>query len=237
MSISYFRCNNCQIEKHTDCYRIRAYKRKKGITYKRIKICRTCELELSNLYYQDHIEERREYSKNYYKENKLNPDAKDKKSAYDKQHYLLNAEKKKAQTGKYAKENNIKINNNKKRRRQTDVTYKLKYYFSNRIRKVLKSVGRKKDQIKYLVYSFTELKNYIESLFEWWMTWENWGVYNKKTWNDNDPSTWTWNIDHIIPQSKLPFSSTKDENFKKCWALENLRPLSAKENIYDGARR
>jgi hypothetical protein len=28
----------------------------------------------------------------------------------------------------------------------------------------------------------------------------------------------------------------EDENFKKCWSLENLRPYSAKQNIIDGAR-
>ena len=28
-----------------------------------------------------------------------------------------------------------------------------------------------------------------------------------------------------------------DDNFKKCWALENLRPLAAKLNIKEGAQR
>lgn len=28
----------------------------------------------------------------------------------------------------------------------------------------------------------------------------------------------------------------EDENFKKCWALSNLRPLSAKQNVLDGNR-
>lgn len=27
------------------------------------------------------------------------------------------------------------------------------------------------------------------------------------------------------------------EEFKKCWALENLRPLSAKQNNYDGVSK
>jgi len=29
----------------------------------------------------------------------------------------------------------------------------------------------------------------------------------------------------------------EDENFKKCWSLDNLRPLSAKINILDGNKR
>jgi hypothetical protein len=69
------------------------------------------------------------------------------------------------------------------------------------------------------------------------MNWDNQGVYNAKTWNDEDQSTWKWQIDHIIPQSDLPYYSMEDENFKKCWALENLRPLSAKQNVLDGTRR
>jgi hypothetical protein len=69
------------------------------------------------------------------------------------------------------------------------------------------------------------------------MNWNNQGMYNSDTWNDNDPATWTWQLDHIIPQSDLPYTSMEDENFKKCWTLENLRPLSAKQNLLDGVSR
>jgi len=69
------------------------------------------------------------------------------------------------------------------------------------------------------------------------MTWKNYGSYCVNLWDDNDCSTWTWNIDHIIPQSKLPYISMDDDNFKICWALENLRPLSAKQNLIDGNKR
>ena len=69
------------------------------------------------------------------------------------------------------------------------------------------------------------------------MTWNNWGVYLSKTWKDDDQSTWKWNVDHIIPQSMLPFTSITDENFKKCWSLKNLRPLNAKQNVLDGATK
>ena len=69
------------------------------------------------------------------------------------------------------------------------------------------------------------------------MSWKNWAVYNPKTWNNNDSKTWTWNIDHIIPQSDLPYTSMSDVNFNKCWSLSNLRPYSSKQNILDGNRR
>jgi hypothetical protein len=97
------------------------------------------------------------------------------------------------------------------------------------IRKSLKKQNSSKfgeSILKYLPYTPDELKQYIESKWEPWMTWENHGniTYNKRT----------WHIDHIIPQSKLPFTSMEDEDFQKCWALENLRPLEAFENIKKG---
>lgn len=111
---------------------------------------------------------------------------------------------------------------------------------SNSINKALKSNSSSKNGIsclKYLSYTILELKFHLESLFEPWMNWSNWGIYDKKSWNDKDPSTWKWNIDHIIPQSKLPYKSMEDENFKRCWDLSNLRPYSAKQNILDGNRK
>jgi hypothetical protein len=69
------------------------------------------------------------------------------------------------------------------------------------------------------------------------MTWSNWGNYSRETWDDKDISTWTWQIDHIVPHSNFNYTSMEDENFRKCWALLNLRPLSAKQNNIDGANR
>lgn len=69
------------------------------------------------------------------------------------------------------------------------------------------------------------------------MTWNNYGKYNKKNWNDNNQSTWTWQLDHIIPQSDLQYSTMIDDNFKKCWDLNNLRPLSSKQNLLDGVNK
>jgi hypothetical protein len=59
------------------------------------------------------------------------------------------------------------------------------------------------------------------------MTWENRGIYKANEWDDNNKSTWKWQLDHIIPQSDLPYTSMDDENFKKCWSLDNLRALSS----------
>jgi plasmid maintenance system antidote protein VapI len=89
----------------------------------------------------------------------------------------------------------------------------------------------------YLPYTMHELKDHLEKQFEPWMTWDNWGHYRKNTWDDNDPATWKWHIDHIVPHSEFIYASMADEAFQKCWALENLRPLNAKQNISEGARQ
>ena len=44
------------------------------------------------------------------------------------------------------------------------------------------------------------------------MTWENQGKYNPKQWDDNDPTTWKWQLDHIIPQSDLPAMSMDEDS-------------------------
>lgn len=91
--------------------------------------------------------------------------------------------------------------------------------------------------IKYLSFTITQLKEHLERQFEPWMNWENLGPYEAKKWDDNDLSTWRWQVDHIIPQSDLPYTNMNDLNFKKCWDLSNLRPYSAKFNNMDGVKR
>ena len=107
---------------------------------------------------------------------------------------------------------------------------KLRDLLNNAMRHCLEKIKHadpnKTFRIKYLPYTLEELQLHLESLFEPWMTWENHGIA--------DPNRKTWQIDHIIPQSLLPFDSFDHPNFFTCWALENLRPLEALENIKKG---
>jgi hypothetical protein len=79
--------------------------------------------------------------------------------------------------------------------------------------------GKKNNQsiLKYLPYTMVELKFHLENKFDKNMSWANYGIY--------------WHIDHIYPQSLLPYTSMSDDNFKICWALDNLRPLEKTENL------
>jgi len=54
-------------------------------------------------------------------------------------------------------------------------------------------------------------------------------VYNGMTWEKYLKGE--IHIDHIIPISLFNIISIKSKGFKKCWSLENLQPLWAKDNL------
>ncbi len=45
-----------------------------------------------------------------------------------------------------------------------------------------------------------------------------------------------WHIDHVVPASNFSYDSFEDKEFKDCWALSNLQPLWAEENLKKGDR-
>jgi len=150
-----------------------------------------------------------------------------------------------AYVAKYREENKEKYNayqrewgkNNRDKRREysrdlnrewmrearKDPVFRMRCNVSRQIGHAIKRVnGSKRGQsvMKHLPYTQEQLKEHLENQFDSKMTWENYGTY--------------WHIDHIYPQSLLPYDSLEHPNFQKCWALENLRPLEAKANIKKG---
>lgn len=77
-----------------------------------------------------------------------------------------------------------------------------------------KKAGRRWEIL--LDYTLKDLIFHLENQFNDKMTWGNYGSY--------------WSIDHITPRSWFNFKSVEDEEFKKCWNLNNLQPMTNKEN-------
>ncbi len=98
---------------------------------------------------------------------------------------------------------------------------KLKNYLSScigsAIRKSLKGNKKGRSWENLVGYSVEDLQKHIEKQFKLGMTWENYGK---------------WHIDHIIPKDVFNFSCPEDIDFRHCWALKNLQPLWALENIF-----
>lgn len=221
----------CKIHNSEKEYRERIVKNK----IRREWVCKECESERGQQYYKNNKEDRINYQNNYYKDNKESVleyksnfyiDNKGEILDYKNDYYYNNKSIVQQQQYKY-----------KKIRRNQDPTFKIREACSRMINFALNGNKNNLSILYYLPYKINELKEHLETQFEPWMTWDNWGVYNKNSWIENDQSTWTWQIDHIIPQADLLYTSMEDDNFKKCWALDNLRPLSAKQNILDGTSR
>lgn len=106
---------------------------------------------------------------------------------------------------------------------KNDIQFKLKTCFSANLRIRLKNkkiLNRTKTEDilkKKLGYTIQDLIKHLEKQFDDKMNWDNYGEY--------------WHIDHIFPESIYIYSSYDDFQFKECWSLKNLRPLSKFENI------
>jgi hypothetical protein len=67
-----------------------------------------------------------------------------------------------------------------------------------------------------LGFTVDELKRHIEKNFCQGMSWDNFGE---------------WHIDHKIPISAFNFETPEHVDFLRCWSLDNLQPMWAKDNI------
>ena len=84
------------------------------------------------------------------------------------------------------------------------------------------NVSKKAKTFHAIGYTIDELMQHLESQFSPIMTWDNYGE--------------VWHIDHKRPVSWFNYNGTNDDEFKECWALSNLQPLLATDNIRKGNR-
>jgi hypothetical protein len=106
----------------------------------------------------------------------------------------------------------------KKNRLQSDPLFRLKYSISRCIRRAVVN-KRGAATIDILGCSISQFKAHLESLFEPWMSWDNYGIYTGE-FNSG------WDIDHIIPLS----SAETEEGLIKLNHYMNLQPLCSKIN-------
>lgn len=238
----YLICTRCkeQQENKPDNFRVRCINNRQYVN----KQCRACERQRALEHRNNNLSAARSSSDKWHKDN----------PKYKIEWKRQNPEKEKRYSLAYERKRKNKIQNDPEyrakrrtqqaqtiaRKRASSVTFRLKQSVSVQINKSLRSSGITKAgkvTFDYLPYSLDELKQHLESQFEPWMNWDNWGKYNVNMWDDLDPETWAWQLDHIIPASEFNYRSMQDLEFLQCWSLNNLRPLSAKANVQDGARR
>ena len=105
-----------------------------------------------------------------------------------------------------------------KNRKANDPLYKLISNFRTAIYQVLKenNVEKNKHYFDILKYTPEDLIQHLEKQFTSDMTWENYGE---------------WHVDHKKPITSFNFQEMGDDEFMKCWSLDNLQPLWGEENI------
>ena len=104
---------------------------------------------------------------------------------------------------------------------RTNLKNRLNRNIGNAIYQNLKGFKRGRHWENLVKWTLQQLKNRFVQLFEPGMTWDNYGE---------------WHIDHKIPISAFNFTKPENLDFKRCWALSNLQPMWAKENISKGAK-
>jgi len=159
------------------------------------------------------------------KRNKAYQQANKEKIAEQRKAYRqANKEKIAEQNKAYTQANKDKRSVYQKKRRATDPAFKIKNGISKSVWKALKKQGKTKGGSTFsaLPYTSQDLAEHLEKQFDEKMNWDNYGTY--------------WHLDHIYPQSLLPYDNLAHPNFQKCWALDNLQPLEAIENLKKGNR-
>ena len=136
--------------------------------------------------------------------------------------YEQNKEHRKEYIKEYHKNNIDKIRKTKRdyerNRKARDPIYKLISNFRTAIYTVLKesNVDKYGHYFDILQYTPEELITHLELQFKDDMSWDNYGI---------------WHVDHMLPITSFDIREMGDEEFMKCWSLDNLQPMWGEENI------
>lgn len=106
-----------------------------------------------------------------------------------------------------------------KQRCINDPIFKIRKRICHIIYRSYKKEGFNKRTQEVIGCSYIEFKKHLESLFEPWMNWDNYGKFNNEL-------NYGWDIDHIIPICK----AKTEEDILRLNHYSNLQPLCSKMN-------
>ena len=197
-------------------------------------VCKECKRNIGRKWYKENKEKhaksvrrwesknkekRLEYSKRYRVENRQ------KNLKYNKQYRIQKREKCTKYALQWQKNHIEKVKEIRKRtyiKRGKTPKGKLNNCIRKAINISLKGNKTGRHWENLVGYDLFRLMRHLEKQFTPRMTWGNHGFY--------------WEIDHIIPIKVLNFERPEHPDFKRCWALKNLRPLEVHKNISKGAK-
>jgi len=211
MALTFKICTKCSIKQELNEFRLRSYGH--------INQCKTCERNFNKNWRKNNKKHLKTYNKNYKKE-------------YFKE--VENVTKVKKQQKNWRKRNNKYIksyyknyrpifNVSRNNRRKNDILYRL----SSNVRTLIcNSISRggytkKTRSHEILGCTYKQFVQHLETYFEPWMNWDNYGKYNGEL-------NFGWDIDHIEPLS----SAKTEEDVIRLNYYTNLKPLCSYTNRY-----
>lgn len=216
-------CNSCKETKDINDFHLNSLLKDGHSFY-----CKQCMKEYRHAYYQKNIEKTNILASKWRQNNyehakecarKWNKQHPDKIKKYVKKHKSRSPESYKQYCKTWIDKNKEKRRETclrGQRKRRTIPKYIIAKRISCHIRMCLCGNKNTKSWESLVGYTKDKLKKHIEKKFLKGMSWDN---------------TSLWHIDHIIPISAFNFEIPEDIDFKRCFALKNLRPLWAKDNM------
>jgi hypothetical protein len=192
--------------------------------------------EASRKWRKNNPEKNRESQRQYHKKNiekikerkklrnKNNPE---KNRERQKRYRKNNPEKYSKYYDRWREENRERVRKNHRQymnmKRKTDLRFNLNHKISREIYMSLKGKKNYKKWEDLVGYTLNDLLKRLKNTMPVGYTWQDF-LQGKL------------HIDHITPISAFNFNCPDHIDFKRCWALSNLRLLPAKENLIKGAK-
>lgn len=245
MKTQYKICTKCGIPKT-----LSKFAKNKACRFGVTSTCKKCSNKYQQKWREANPEKGKEYTQKYYRRNPKkfnkrvqewrarNPEkCKEDSRNWNKKNYARakectqrwikeNPERKREHDRKWKKANPEKVREGKRKireKKKTDPTFKLNNSIRGGILKSLRGNKNGRHWEDIVGYTLTDLKKHLEKRFAEGMTWEK--FLNGEI-----------HIDHKIPISVFNFTSFNHRDFKRCWALKNLQPMWAIENLQKGAK-
>ncbi len=180
----------------------------------RVNWCNDCSAAYRREHYQKNREKVRAQNAEWFAANR------DRRLAKSREWYAENAERHAANVSAAKAKNpdqyREKAKLNARVRRESRIELRLRSRLSSQFRYCLPA-GKGGKATELLVgYSLQELRTHLERQFLPNMSWANMGE---------------WHIDHIVPLNSFKITGADDPEIRRAWALTNLRPLWAADNL------
>lgn len=188
--------------------------------------------QIDRRYYLRHTEKIRQKNKRWREKNphyskQWWADNLDKLRGYSRRWKIDHPKRTKEISDKHRRNNIVKLRQRDKQlksiKRKTDSSYHINNVMSRSIRASLKGNKSGRHWEDLLGYSSEVLADKLKKNMPKGYTWE-------------DFLEGRLHLDHKIPMSAFNFSKPEHIDFKKCWALENLQLLPARENLVKNAK-